>query len=61
LKLSKTTAHVTNLIYLVPFLSLVCISVVVSEKILLSTFIGLIFIVGGIILQRLWCKSQTRK
>ena len=53
LKLSKTTAHVTNLIYLVPFLSLVLISFTVPEKILPSTLVGLIFIVGGIILQRL--------
>jgi drug/metabolite transporter (DMT)-like permease len=53
LKLSKTTAHVTNLIYLVPFLSLVLISFAVGEEILLSTIIGVIFIVGGIILQKL--------
>jgi len=53
LKLSKTTAHVTNLIYMVPFLSLVLISFTVGEKILPSTLVGLIFIVGGIILQRL--------
>lgn len=53
LKLSKTTAHVTNLIYLVPFLSLVLISFAVGEKILFPTIIGVIFIVGGIILQRL--------
>ncbi|HUV63060.1 MAG TPA: DMT family transporter [Sedimentisphaerales bacterium] len=53
LKLSKTTAHVTNLIYLVPFLSLVVISVVVGEKILASTMVGLVFIVSGILLQRL--------
>lgn len=52
LKLSKTTAHVTNLIYLVPFLSLVVISLAVGERILSSTVIGLFFIVGGIILQR---------
>ena len=53
LKLSKTTAHVTNLIYMVPFLSLVLISFAVGETILPSTIVGLIFIVGGIILQRL--------
>jgi drug/metabolite transporter (DMT)-like permease len=53
LKLSKTTAHVTNLIFLTPFLSLLVISIAVGEKILLSTVIGLIFIVGGIILQKL--------
>ena len=53
LKLSKTTAHIANLVYLVPFLSLVVISFVVGEKILSSSIIGLIFIVGGIILQKL--------
>lgn len=53
LKLSKTTAHVANLVYLAPFLSLVVISLVVGEKIVLSTILGLIFIVGGIILQKL--------
>jgi len=42
----ENNAHVTNLIYLVPFLSLVLISVSVGEKILPSTLIGLIFIVG---------------
>jgi len=53
LKLSKTTAHVTNLIYLVPFLSLIFISLAVGEVIIPSTIVGLVFIVGGIILQRL--------
>jgi drug/metabolite transporter (DMT)-like permease len=53
LKLSKTTAHVTNLIYLVPFLSLIFISLAVGEVIIPSTIMGLLFIIGGIILQRL--------
>ena len=51
LKLSITTAHVANLISLVPFLSLVVIYFVVGEKILVSTIIGVLFIVGGIVLQ----------
>jgi len=53
LKLSKTTAHVTSLIYLVPFLSLLLISFAVPEPILASTITGLFFIVGGILLQKL--------
>jgi drug/metabolite transporter (DMT)-like permease len=53
LKLSKTTAHVTNLIYMVPFFSLVLISFTVGETIFPSTVVGLIFIVGGIILQKI--------
>lgn len=52
LKLSKTTAQVSNFIYLVPFLSLVVIHFVVGEKILFSTIIGLVFIIAGIILQQ---------
>jgi drug/metabolite transporter (DMT)-like permease len=53
LKLSKTTAYVTNLIYMVPFLSLILIHFTVGEEILPSTIAGLVLIVGGIVLQRL--------
>jgi drug/metabolite transporter (DMT)-like permease len=53
LKLSKTTANVAGLIYLVPFLSLIVIYFVLGETILPSTIAGAVFIVGGIILQRL--------
>lgn len=52
LKLSKTTAKVSNLIYISPFISLIIIHFVVGEIILLSTFIGLILIVSGILLQQ---------
>lgn len=54
LKLSRTTAHVANLIYLIPFLSIVVIRLVVGEQIFFSTIAGLILIVTGIILQKLW-------
>lgn len=53
LKLSKTTANVAGLIYLVPFLSLIVIYFVLGETILPSTIVGAVFIVGGIIFQRL--------
>jgi drug/metabolite transporter (DMT)-like permease len=52
LRLSKTTAQVSNMIYLTPFLALLIINVSVGERILISTFIGLILIVTGIILQQ---------
>ncbi|MBN2543522.1 DMT family transporter [bacterium] len=51
LNLSKTTAKVSNLIFLSPFISLIFIKIFVGEKILLSTIAGLIFIVGGIFMQ----------
>ena len=53
LKLAKSTASVTSLIYLVPFLSFIVIYFVLGEKILPSTIVGAVFIVGGIILQKL--------
>jgi len=53
LKLAKNTASVTSLVYLVPFLSLIVIYFVLDEKILPSTVVGAVFIVGGIVLQKL--------
>ena len=50
---AKTTAHVVNLVYLVPFLSLLCIALVVGERILPSTILGLILIVTGIVAQKM--------
>jgi drug/metabolite transporter (DMT)-like permease len=53
LKLSTTTAKVANLIFLSPFLSLIWVSIAVGEKIMGYTIIGLVFIITGIVLQRL--------
>ncbi len=52
LSLSSNTAKVSNLVYLSPFIALLIIRLTVKENILLSTFIGLVFIIGGIILQK---------
>jgi len=52
LRLSKNTAKITNVICLIPFLSLMIINVTVGEAILWSTIIGLILIIGGNILQQ---------
>jgi drug/metabolite transporter (DMT)-like permease len=51
LRYSATTAKVSNLIYLSPFISLVIIHFVVGEVIYLSTLVGLTFIVAGILFQ----------
>jgi len=53
LKLSENTAKVGNLIFLSPFLSLVFIHFLVGEDILPSTFIGLVLIVAGLLIQQL--------
>ncbi len=52
LKCSITTARVSILIYLAPFLSLIFIYFILGEKILLSSLIGLLFIISGIIISR---------
>ncbi len=52
LKYSETTAKVSNLIYLSPFVSLIIIHFAVGEAILLSTVAGLGLIVAGILLQQ---------
>jgi len=53
LKLAKTTDKISSLVFLAPFLSLVFISIFLGEHIYLTTFFGLILIVGGILFQRL--------
>ena len=53
LKLSESTAKVGNLIFLSPFLSLVFIHFLVGEDILASTFVGLILIIAGILVQQI--------
>ena len=52
LSLSVNTAKVSNLVFLSPFIALLIIHLSIGEKILLSTFVGLFFIVAGIIIQK---------
>ena len=59
LKLSITTAKVSNLVYISPFISLIIIRNFVGEKILISTIIGLVFIISGIIIQQLSSTSKN--
>lgn len=61
LHLSKTTAQVSNFVYLTPFLALVFIRIAVGETILGSTMIGLVLIVAGIVLQRYSTMERTAK
>lgn len=52
LKLSRTTAQISNLIYLSPFLSLFIIHFLVGESIFPSTILGLGFILVGTLVQK---------
>jgi len=52
LKYSFSTAQVNNLIYITPFLSLVIVSIILKERILYSSILGVALIICGIILQK---------
>jgi len=52
LQKAVSTARVTNLIFLTPFVSLLIINRVLGETITLSTLAGLVLIIGGILWQQ---------
>ena len=56
LKFAKSTAKISILIYLSPFLSLIFIHYIIGEKIYLSTIFALFLIICGIGIQRIWNK-----
>lgn len=51
LRRARSAAHVTTLIFLSPFLSLVLIHYVVGEAIAVTTIYGLVLVVAGLLLQ----------
>lgn len=53
LNYSVTTAKVSNLIFLSPFIALLFIRIFVGEKILPSTMLGLALIITGILMQQM--------
>lgn len=53
LKLSRTTAQISNLIYLAPVLSLLLIHFLLGEPLLASTVVGLAFILCGTATQQI--------
>ena len=53
LQLTTSNEKIGNLVYLSPFLALIFIHYILGEEIFPTTATGLVFIVGGIILQRL--------
>jgi len=53
MKWSVNNAKIGNLVFLTPFLSLIFIRFILKETLFITTFIGLILIVAGILTQRL--------
>lgn len=58
LKLSKRTDQVSQLIFLSPFLSLIFIGTILHESIHPSTLVGIVFILGGIFLNKISSKTK---
>jgi len=52
LSLTENTAKLGNVIYLVPFVALVFISIILKETIYWTTILGLMLIIGGIVYQQ---------
>ena len=55
---STNNAKIGNLVYFAPFLSLVFIRFILKEQIFATTFIGLIFIVAGVLVQQMGKKRS---
>lgn len=51
LKMASTTAKISNLVYLAPFLSLIFVHFILHEPVYYTTPIGLILIISGIFIQ----------
>ncbi|MCK9279980.1 MAG: DMT family transporter [Melioribacteraceae bacterium] len=58
LSLSQNKATTSTLAYLSPFLSMIFIAIILGEVIKPSSIIGLVFIVGGILLQQIFKKPK---
>ena len=58
MKRATNTAQLANLIFIAPFLSLIFIAWFLSEKILLSTVIGLVLIISGLLVQQTFRKQE---
>lgn len=52
LKYSSSTAKISNLVFLSPFISLLFIGLLIGEEIRISTIVGLALIIAGILLQQ---------
>jgi len=53
MNMTTSNAKIGNLVFFAPFLSLVFIHFILKETIFFTTFIGLIFIVSGVLVQQL--------
>lgn len=60
MELSTNNAKIGNFMFFAPFVSLIFIHFILKENIYITTFVGLVFIVFGILVQRLDRKKNMR-
>lgn len=60
MKLTNSTAAISNLIFIAPFLSLILISLLLQEAILVSTLYGLVLIISGLLVQQFLFKNRKQ-
>jgi drug/metabolite transporter (DMT)-like permease len=58
LQLSATTAKISNLVFIAPFLNLIFVHIFLGESIYISTIFGIILVLSGIIIQNADKKSR---
>lgn len=51
LQLSTTTARISNLVFIAPFINLIFVHLILGETIFISTIFGIILVVAGILIQ----------
>ncbi|PNU21452.1 EamA family transporter [Geothermobacter hydrogeniphilus] len=61
MRYAESTARISNLIFISPFLSLVLIHFLVGERILPATLVGLVLIVAGLLVQQVEIKAKAAK
>ena len=60
LKLSDATVDISILIYIVPFISFVFIHIFVGERIMISSVVGAVLIIGGILINKQKKKKKKK-
>ncbi|RTE67385.1 DMT family transporter [Amphritea opalescens] len=59
MRMTDNTAQLSNLVYLSPPLSLILLSTLADEPVMVSTIIGLVLIISGVLFQQLKGKSSS--
>lgn len=61
LQTTTSAAKISNLVYLSPFISLMIIHLVLKETIYFSTFVGLVLIISGILMQQAIARYEDQR